>query len=69
MMEFENNWVYPTIYPYSNVMYDPVLKVRVQVISYHEAIVRDVPIAIYYNPEIEADHLTVPVSEETKARW
>ena len=68
-MEFENNWVYPAIYPYSNVMYDPVLKERVCVGSYRESGPSEVPIFIYYDPEIEADRLTVPVSEETKARW
>ena len=68
-MEFENNWVYPAVYPYSDVMYDPLLKVRVIITGYHETTVRDVPIAIYYDPDIEADRLTVPVSEETKARW
>lgn len=68
-MQFANNWVYPVVYPYSNVMYDPILKVRAEISSYHESYAGDVPIAIYYDPEIEADHLTVPVSEETKARW
>lgn len=68
-MEFEDNFVCPKVYPYSLYMYDPLLKVRVQITSYHELTVRDVPIAIYYDPEIEAGHLTVPVSEETKASW
>lgn len=68
-MEFMNNWAYPAIYPYSNVMYDPVLKVRVQITDYHETYAGDVPLVIYYDPEIEAGHLTVPVSEKAKAFW
>lgn len=68
-MEFDDNFVCPKVYPYSSYMYDPLLKVRVQITSYHEYTIWDVPIAIYYDPEIEAGHLTVPVSEETKARW
>jgi hypothetical protein len=68
-MKFENNWVYPVVSPYSNVMYDPVLKVRAQINDVREAGPTVMQIDVYYDPEIEADHLTVPVSEETKARW
>ena len=64
-MEFENNWVYP----FPTIMYDPVLKVRVVVSSFRDSTKRDVPFTIYYDPEIDADHITVPVSPETIARW
>jgi hypothetical protein len=64
-MVFEDNFVYP----FPDTMYDPVLKVRVRITSYHETHPRGVPLAIYYNPDIEADRLTVPVSEEIKALW
>ena len=64
-MVFEDNFVYP----FPNAMYDPVLKVRVSVHAIREAGPELLRIGIYHDPEIEADHLTVPVSEETKARW
>lgn len=64
-MVFEDNFVYP----FPGVMYDPVLKIRVHISNLRESSERDVPLAIYYDPEIEADHLKVPVSDETKAFW
>lgn len=64
-MVFEGRFVYP----FAHTMYDPVLKVRVCIHDVREAGPEDLQIAIYYDPAIEADRLTLPVSEEVKAFW
>jgi len=65
VMVFDDNFVYP----FPNAMYDPVLKVRVSVFAVRESGPELLQIGIFYEPEIEADQLTLPVHEEVKAFW
>lgn len=64
-MIFEDNFVYP----FPETMYDPILKVRVHISSFRDADERDVPITIYYDPEIRRECLTVPISAEIEDFW
>jgi len=63
-MDFQDNWVLVK----GGVIVDPVLKLRIDQAVIPETERNEVDLRSFYDPEIDADHLLVPISEEERRK-
>ena len=66
-MAFEDNWVVPVLHdgPQKQVMIDPVLKVAMWLIRPRQELdENNRSLILYYDPQIQADHIEMPMSQQ-----